>query len=481
MSRATRVLLWLLGWSVLLVVVVIAITQIAVERSRNELNAYSESLEKRGEFLTIDPLIPPTPPAEDNGAPSLIAAMKELSHIAEDKKIPFIFSGTEMSPAKNVVGHLRDTARITGSKDVSWQVAADLLVPLEPHLAKIRSLAQTPLLEIQPDYRQGFTMPLVGVTESLKASQHLASQSCVLLHRGDLNGALANIEIMLKLAEFTGKQHVLISQLVASAILNIARSQTWEYLQSPFLSADQLSSLQNAWLRVHIADGVVPVLRMERACALPSFDEAASSFHSMATMTGAPTAKGVFSVSWDEVTSSSTFYLWRTLFRYADERQFIEDYQLLIDNAPKNPLQGPWSSFFKKRKDIDSSLSTRGLDRMFSRMVIPAVTGSLDRLISIQAVTNMVATAIALKRYGQATGSLPESLNQLVPAFLSAVPPDPFDGAPLRYRSTSSTEFLLYSIGSNLEDDHGDPSRQRGKRDIVFGADLVWPQPVSDP
>lgn len=58
------------------------------------------------------------------------------------------------------------------------------------------------------------------------------------------------------------------------------------------------------------------------------------------------------------------------------------------------------------------------------------------------------------------TGVFPDSL--------ASPPADPFDGRPLRYRKTDRG-FVLYSIGPNLKDDGGDPTRdQGGPRDIVF-------------
>jgi hypothetical protein len=44
--------------------------------------------------------------------------------------------------------------------------------------------------------------------------------------------------------------------------------------------------------------------------------------------------------------------------------------------------------------------------------------------------------ALAVERYRQARGRWPGSLSDLVPGQLEAVPPDPHDGQPLRYRAT---------------------------------------------
>ncbi len=59
---------------------------------------------------------------------------------------------------------------------------------------------------------------------------------------------------------------------------------------------------------------------------------------------------------------------------------------------------------------------------------------------------------IAIKAYKNDNGDYPNSLEQLVPDYLTSVPLDYFDGNSLRY---SKEEKVLYSIGENLKDDGG--------------------------
>ncbi|MBN1443872.1 MAG: hypothetical protein JXA90_14270 [Planctomycetes bacterium] len=63
----------------------------------------------------------------------------------------------------------------------------------------------------------------------------------------------------------------------------------------------------------------------------------------------------------------------------------------------------------------------------------------------------------ALRGYQQEHGALPEKLEDLVPAFLDAVPADPYDGQPLRY---SRQKRLVYSVGEDLVDDGGSSAEE---------------------
>jgi hypothetical protein len=59
---------------------------------------------------------------------------------------------------------------------------------------------------------------------------------------------------------------------------------------------------------------------------------------------------------------------------------------------------------------------------------------------------------IAIKAFKNDTNNYPESLNDLVPDYLSSVPQDPFDGKSLKY---SKTKKILYSVGMDVEDLEG--------------------------
>ena len=67
-------------------------------------------------------------------------------------------------------------------------------------------------------------------------------------------------------------------------------------------------------------------------------------------------------------------------------------------------------------------------------------------------LTGIAKLLLALKSYKDAVGKLPDSLDQLAPAYLSAVPIDPFDGKPMKY---SAAKKILYSVGPDGIDSGG--------------------------
>lgn len=86
-------------------------------------------------------------------------------------------------------------------------------------------------------------------------------------------------------------------------------------------------------------------------------------------------------------------------------------------------------------------------------------------------------TALALETQRRRDGAWPESLEALVPSLLPAVPLDPFDGRPLRYRppppgSSDGARPLIYSVGVDEVDEGGRLPTTKAAR---FGVnDLQW-------
>lgn len=97
-------------------------------------------------------------------------------------------------------------------------------------------------------------------------------------------------------------------------------------------------------------------------------------------------------------------------------------------------------------------------------MVAPALGGDKQSAAKVKAEATL--GLVAIKAFQLKHGKLPETLNELVPEFLPAVPMDDYDGKPLRYRPA---ERLLYSVGSNFKDDGGiETDSRKHTPDFVF-------------
>ncbi len=75
------------------------------------------------------------------------------------------------------------------------------------------------------------------------------------------------------------------------------------------------------------------------------------------------------------------------------------------------------------------------------------------------AALRLVMTELAIRGYQGKNGKPPTALAELVPAWLPAVPLDPFSNEPLVYR-ISTNSYLLYSVGPDGKDDQGTPLKR---------------------
>lgn len=107
-----------------------------------------------------------------------------------------------------------------------------------------------------------------------------------------------------------------------------------------------------------------------------------------------------------------------------------------------------------------------------SRMLLTALDKAVIKAGRCAAKIRDAQAALAVERYRVANDALPKQLSDLVPTFLPAVPADPFDGKPLRYKILSKG-YVIYSVGDDLEDNGGTEKNSKGVS-YVPGTDITF-------
>jgi hypothetical protein len=105
-------------------------------------------------------------------------------------------------------------------------------------------------------------------------------------------------------------------------------------------------------------------------------------------------------------------------------------------------------------KAVDARFQSTSKVHVLLYVMMPALSRitTIDTRNIAQLLTARVG--LAIERYRLAAGKLPDALADLVPAYLDAVPKDPFDGNELRYKKLEAG-YVVYSIGEDLSDDGG--------------------------
>jgi hypothetical protein len=114
-----------------------------------------------------------------------------------------------------------------------------------------------------------------------------------------------------------------------------------------------------------------------------------------------------------------------------------------------------------RARETDFDERARGfsarLENMFVRISGKKVPweGALDAATRRHGAVNVLLQAdLAIRLFAHEQGRLPHNLGELVPDYLSALPLDPYDDQPVRFKVEGS-RFTVYSVGRDGEDNGG--------------------------
>jgi hypothetical protein len=125
----------------------------------------------------------------------------------------------------------------------------------------------------------------------------------------------------------------------------------------------------------------------------------------------------------------------------------------------------------KAAEAVEARIQSISNAHILLHVIMPALLRAT--IIDIRNVAQLLTARVglAIERYRLAAGKLPDALTDLVPAYLNAVPRDPFDGNDLRYKKLEPG-FVVYSIGEDLIDDDGKEMELRTREspnwDVTF-------------
>jgi len=149
---------------------------------------------------------------------------------------------------------------------------------------------------------------------------------------------------------------------------------------------------------------------------------------------------------------------WKVLgLCYRDALAFIDLMQNSID-----ALELPEPEHLEAFDAVQENAGNGRQRGIIAYLIWPIFARMFNIDIRNQAHFRVTQAGIAVERYRLAQGRLPQSLEELVPEYMEAVPADPFDGRPLKYRMLE-TGYVVYSIGEDSSDDGGN-ERGKGER-----------------
>ncbi len=305
---------------------------------------------------------------------------------------------------------------------------------LLPHLAKIK---QTALLL------------------SLEGLSHASA--------GESNRAYAAFNGALHAADSLRQEPILISFLVRIASANQVAKRLEESLNLVGFSDAELRRLQEQFAAAADQNSVARALAGERAFGLSFFINRQIQR----------------SLAKDETIGKlpSGFLGDLGFAAYRASGLMAKDEAFYLDRMERSVACAELSAEKRIQAGPPPGLITSNRFLVFSRLLLPALQQALNRADEHAARMRVAETALAVERFRIShSGALPDKLADLVPAYLQAVPVDPYDSKPLRYKRLPHG-FVVYSIGPDRTDDGGaEPpaSDKTGTRSKSTPTDLTF-------
>lgn len=297
-------------------------------------------------------------------------------------------------------------------------------------------------------------------------------RASVRLAQGRHADALADIQLLLRLADYARRQPWAVHGTHGLWIVLDGLQPIWEGLQARCWSDHDLQILQTQLCGLDLLRDY-PVNVRNDAHAMADMFEAALPATSQTRKI--PTAHRRDRELEGFMIGLRTLY--PTGWSLQDQASFHHFYQavtsLAVDVPNRRVFPIPPHAHLSLTRATSNPLSPVFVQpkvrQMFedARLMYPATQAALD----------LAQVACAMERHRLRDGRYPERLTDLMPGFLDALPHDLHDGQPIRLRTTAD-HVLIYSIGDNGTDDLG---RTGGRRSDhlpnLTEDDWVWALP----
>lgn len=389
-------------------------------------------------------------------------------------------------------------ARLPNSEGADlWPAFRELFAADQQALDAAAAAALSGPIRFELDASQGLALLLRHLAPVKSLARTFGQRAVLKLHDGDVPAAWTNLLAATRLVTAWEVEATEISYLVQFACAHIVFNTTWEMLQTNAWSEAQLRQLQREWEAVDYFKGLPDTVAFTRASSV-----AACELQRREPILGGMKFGEILRYprsAWNEVQGywHRRDYRWRGVF--VDEKALFlhfRDREVEVREAIKcsnwlemRSLPGvtnkiPFQSTQQSR--VASMLNLRQIGTSYQGLG----SGILARAAETESLRRLLITALALERHHRGHGAYPNSLSELVPQFLKAVPIDFADGRTLRYRLSDDGRYLMWSVGLDGVDQGGKIALRKAPSSGEFSsedrqprrqkpADLVWPRLAS--
>lgn len=452
-KRSSRLLV--IGLIGLLVLVVIVYVE-EDWRAKANWEKCRQKMEVKGEILDWRAYVPLAVPDNQN----FFKAPKMAEWFAKP-------SSPTTNELERLLSNPLSTLEITNSADaVNYLAWSD---KFEPQFNLIREALKRPFSRLDGDYSMPMNIPLPYFKAIRSVVQTLARRAKCELLLGRSAKALEELTMLQNICHIsdaapTGKPMTLVAAMINAAVVGLYMEAVSDSIKQHAWNDEQLVILQKQLEQIQLPPLVYEALREERLTQLLIVENVT---HGKFKLRQFPDGCGFFKLP--------GFYFRNLIYVSELHNLIISSY-----NPASSVISSRLVNEFVAKTDQIVGKSNPFRFYAFFVVFIPNYSRAVLTAAYRQTEANEARIVCALERYRIVRGDYPQTLEQLVPRFISALPHDIIGGQPLHYQRTTNENFLLYSVGWNETDDGGKIiSKKDGKIDQE-NSDWVWHYPLKN-
>ncbi len=294
-------------------------------------------------------------------------------------------------------------------------------------------------------YAWDYTATMLPNVREVKQCARLLELAAVFsAHEGDGGAAVGFIKDGLRLADSLEGEPFLINHIVRSGCIGASWAGLEQVLNVTSLTDEQLKDLRESLARTLESIDLAKVMVTELCCTIECFSDPAMlpGLGRVTTLMNVP---------------------------IIGKRGLLDSLDFMGDCIEAAKLEGT------ERRARFSEIEKEVEDLPFFHVVIKMLPSAMSTVgvidLRIQGSLRLSQAAIAVERYRLAKGELPARLEELAGEYLEAVPIDPFDDKPIKYKRTEPG-YVLWSVGEDGKD-NGGVERDRKKKDQPWDITFV--------
>ena len=327
-------------------------------------------------------------------------------------------------------------------------------------LAKAKEAIQLPKSRFPLDFSLGLDTPMSHLSRLKTLAQTACDEALLAIESRRPQDATPPLVITLGLAQTLNEEPIVISQLVRIAVLGIAAGILETRLNAGDLSETEFNALTPMFAAAEKSNLMARALAGESAMAIPYFHMGLAGINRLVNANeeapGPP--------SGPPLPGRPPLLVRATGFFERDLRFYLHVMETNAELARLGPPRSLGSTNLNEKIEV----RTKRGHYILSGVFLPSLSRAMVKEAGGLALVRISGTALAVERFRLVNNRLPKDPHELAPRFLPAVPLDPFDGAPLRYKPLAKG-YVVYSIGPDGHDDGGKepPVGRRGTEQVA--------------